>query len=75
MIGEQLRHAEDDYPAAWIEEAIQLAVENNKRSWKYVEAILKRWQAEGKDSGRTQQPTQADRYRYIKGEFSDFVDY
>lgn len=75
MIGDQLRHAEDDYPAAWIEEAIRAAVEHNKRSWKYVEAILQRWQSEGKDRGQAQQPTQADRYRYIKGEYSDFVDY
>jgi DNA replication protein len=75
IIGDQLREAEQDYPVSWIEEAIQLAVERNKRSWRYVEGILKRWQAEGKDSGFTKQPTQADRYRYIQGEFSDFVDY
>jgi hypothetical protein len=37
--------------------------------------ILKRWQAEGKDSGLPKQPTQADRYRYIQGELSDFIDY
>jgi DnaD/phage-associated family protein len=75
MIGEQLREAEDEYPAAWIEEAIRLAVERNARHWRYVSAILKRWQAEGKDSGTVQQPTQADRYRYIQGELSDFIDY
>lgn len=75
LIADQLRHAENDYPAAWIEEAIRAAVEHNKRSWKYVEAILQRWQSEGKDRGQAQQPTQADRYRYIKGEYSDFVDY
>jgi len=75
MIGDQLRDAERDFPAAWIEDAIQLAVTRNKRSWSYVVSILKRWQAEGKDSGFTQQPTQADRYRYIQGEFSDSVDY
>jgi len=25
-----------------------LAVENNKRNWKYIEAILKRWKEEGR---------------------------
>jgi len=75
MIGDQLREAERDYPVEWIEEAIQLAVERNKRNWRYVMGILKRWQSEGKERGLTQQPTEADRYRYIRGEFSDLIDY
>lgn len=75
MIGEQLKAAEQEYPPTWIDEAMQIAVARNKRSWKYVEAILKRWQAEGKDDGQSQRPTQADRYRYLEGEYSDYVDY
>jgi DNA replication protein DnaD len=53
----------------------RIAVELNKRNWQYILGILSRWQAEGKDSGTVQQPTQADRYRYIQGELSDFIDY
>lgn len=75
LIADQLRAAEQEYPAPWIAEALQIAVARNKRSWKYIEAILKRWQAEGKDDGLARQPTQADRYRYIQGEFSDTIDY
>lgn len=75
MISDQLRDAERDFSATWIEEAIRLAVERNKRSWRYVMGILKRWQTEGKDDGLTRQPTQADRYQYIKGELADFIDY
>ena len=75
LIGEELRAAEQDYPPSWIEEAIRLAVERNARNWRYVRRVLERWQAEGKDRGLTQRPTQADRYRYIQGEFSDTVDY
>ncbi|NDJ78318.1 MAG: DnaD domain protein [Chloroflexi bacterium] len=76
LIGDELRQAETDYPAAWIGEAIQLAVERNKRSWRYIAAILNRWQTEGKDdSGHARQPSQADRYRYVQGEFADRVDY
>ncbi len=75
LIGDILRQAERDYPLAWIKEAIQIAVEQNKRSWKYIEAILRRWQAEGKSSGTTKQPTQADRYRYIQGKYADHVEY
>ncbi len=74
LIGDQLRDAEGEYPATWIEEAIQLAVEHNKRNWKYITAILKRWQTEGKDSGQSKRPTQADRYRYIEGEYSDYIE-
>jgi DnaD/phage-associated family protein len=75
LIGDQLREAERDYPAEWIEEAIQIAVERNKRNWRYVSAILNRWQSEGKERGFVKQPTQADRYRYIQGELSDLIDY
>lgn len=51
LVAEYLREAETRYPPTWIEEAIALAVSNNKRSWRYVEAILKRWLADGKDDG------------------------
>ena len=51
MMAEVLKDAESMYPPGWIGEAIQLSVENNKRAWGYCEAILKRWQANGKDSG------------------------
>lgn len=75
LIGEELRAAEQDYPPGWIEEAIRLAVERNARNWRYIRRVLERWQAEGKDRGLTKRPTQADRYRYIQGEYSDTVDY
>jgi DNA replication protein len=75
LISDQLRAAESEYPAAWLEEAIQLAVERNARNWRYIKAILERWQTEGKDRGLAKQPTQADRYRYIEGELSDLIDH
>lgn len=53
MIAETLQDAERTYPAEWIEDAVRIAVERNKRSWHYVEAILKRWQEGGRD-GKTQ---------------------
>ncbi len=49
MLSDILRDAENTYPAAWIEEAMKIAVEGNKRSWRYVEAILRRWTVEGKN--------------------------
>jgi DnaD/phage-associated family protein len=50
MISDILRDAENTYPADWIEEAMKIAVEINKRNWRYVEAILRRWVSEGKSS-------------------------
>ncbi len=41
-------NAEELYQAYWITDAIELAVKNNKRNWKYCEAILKRWKEEGR---------------------------
>ncbi len=52
MIADALEDAEKTYPPDWIKDAIALAVENNKRNWRYCETILKRWQAGGKDDGR-----------------------
>lgn len=51
LVAERLQEAEQEYPAPWVQEAFQRAVEQNVRKWSYVEAILQRWQAEGKDHG------------------------
>jgi DNA replication protein len=48
IIADTLKEAEELYEAEWISDAIEAAVKNNKRSWKYVEAILKRWKEEGR---------------------------
>lgn len=37
----------DEYDITWINEAFKIAVENNKRTIKYVEGILRNWRAEG----------------------------
>jgi DNA replication protein len=49
MIAEYLKDAEGQYPASWFQPAFRIAVEQNKRSWSYIAAILRRWQAEGPD--------------------------
>ena len=48
IIADQLIEATERYPLDWIEEAFGEAVENNKRSWRYVHAILGRWATEGR---------------------------
>jgi len=47
MIADELRDAATTYPLKWVLDAIREAAANNARSWKYVEAILKRWRAQG----------------------------
>ncbi len=58
MLADALKDAEQTYPPEWVAEALEIAVKNNKRNWKYVEAILRRWKEEGhakKQDGRDAQ--------------------
>jgi DNA replication protein len=74
MIAEILREAERNYPPHWIEDAIRIAVENNVRKWRYVEAILEDWRTRGRDAQEDRGDTEKARRRYIEGEFADFWD-
>jgi len=74
MIADMLRDAEKTYPERWIVEAIRISVEANKRSWRYIEAILRRWQGEGKDE-QNRGDSQKNYRRYIEGEFSEFIEH
>jgi len=69
MIAEQLRDMEKSYPPDWTEEAFEIAVSRNKRALRYIQAILKRWETEGKDevsheeTGRAAQERRRRAYR------------
>ncbi len=65
MIADTLRDAEMTYSPAWIEEAMQIAVQNNIRRWRYVEAILKSWKEKGK-YGRNKRNAEEDFRQYFK---------
>lgn len=71
MIADTLREAEKNYPPDWVEEAMKIAVQNNIRRWRYVEAILKSWKEEGRHGGYQQNP-EKDYRRYLKGEFGKY---
>jgi len=75
LIADQLKAAEREYPPAWIEEAMRLAVANNIRRWRYIEAILERWRTEGKDSGTPRGDSQADIRRYTEGKYKDIIQH
>ncbi|MCX8024925.1 MAG: DnaD domain protein [Thermanaerothrix sp.] len=72
MLAEALRDAERTYPIAWIEEAIRIAVENNVRRWRYIEAILRaRMEREG--HGTDWRDAETNRRKYIEGEYGQYV--
>jgi DnaD/phage-associated family protein len=74
MIADMLREAEQTYRQEWLEEAIRIAVQNNVRRWKYVEAILRSWQEDGRDGANRRNP-EKDRRKYTEGEFADFIEH
>ncbi len=51
IISDQLREAEEMYHEDWIADAFSEAVAQNKRSWRYISAILERWEREGRGYG------------------------
>jgi DnaD/phage-associated family protein len=55
IMAEMLKEDEAEYPYEWIEDAVAEAVERNKRSWRYVRAILNAWKERGRDTTSKQQ--------------------
>jgi DNA replication protein len=48
LIDAELAQAEEDYPPQWLADAFAEAVARDKRSWSYVQAILRGWAASGR---------------------------
>ncbi len=74
LIGNEIKAflEQDNVSPDWIVAAIEEASRNNKRSWSYVSAIIKRWQVEGfqssnkpeaKPSGKVQGKHDSDKFR------------
>ena len=73
LIADELREAEQEYPAAWIEDAFRQAARQNARSWAYVRKVLesrarrgKRDEAHRRDVGREWQEYLDRRRRQTK---------
>ncbi len=75
ITADELREAERLYPETWLRDAIKEAVNQNKRKWGYISAILERWSAEGRGDGtyRRDSAKKADPDKYIKGEYGHMV--
>ncbi len=74
LMADILRDAEQTYPPAWIEDAIRQAVQANARSWRYVEAILRRRMERGSQDGYPGQ-SEKNRRRYVEGEYGEIIEH
>lgn len=74
LLAERLAEAEQEYPLDWIEEAFRIAVANNVRRWRYVEAILEAWKTEGRHDRSVGGDSEKDRRRYREGPFAEFFE-
>lgn len=72
LIADALKDAEQTYPPEWAAEALEIAVKKNKRNWKYVEAILKRWKEQGQYEAKNKQGAPQNTERYTKSEFDEY---
>jgi DNA replication protein len=72
LIADELKDAESEFSAGWIEEALKIAVAMNKRNWRYVRAIMERWKKDGKndESGRRTEETWE---KFITGKHGDLT--
>ncbi len=49
MISEILKDSEKIYGHEWVADAIETAVVNNARTWRYIETVLKSWKENGRN--------------------------
>jgi len=74
MISEELKEAEKLYSITWIQDAIKEAVNQGKRKWSYIAAILESWSTEGRSNGTYKRDSKKDDPdRYIKGKYGHMV--
>jgi hypothetical protein len=66
ILADELREAEKEYPAAWIEDAFRQAARQNARSWAYVKKVLQARERQGKRD-------EADR-RDVGHEWKEFIN-
>lgn len=68
LLLEELRAASARYPAEWLEDAIREAVRANVRSWRYIQRMLERWAANGRESAPYQTGRPIDIEKYTSGQ-------
>lgn len=74
IIADLLRDSEVTYPAAWIEEAVSIAVQRGIRNWRYVEAVLRRWKEKGRDE-QDRRDAEKDGDWYLEDDYAQFIEH
>ena len=76
MVADELKDMENEFPTEWIEDAIRIAVQNNARKLRYIQAVLERWRVEGRgEHDKSGRRTEEDGKRFVSGEFADFIEH
>ncbi|MBN1485826.1 MAG: DnaD domain protein [Chloroflexia bacterium] len=70
LLAEELEEAAGRYPPDWIEDAFREAVAYNRRSWRYIRAILENWERQGRGD-RPGKREGIDFEKYTSGEYAD----
>lgn len=73
ILADALQDAERTYSTAWVAEAIALAAKRNKRNWKYIETILKNWEAEGRAKKQDRGDFEPDRRGEVRRKIDEFL--
>lgn len=73
-VAEELKDAEAEFTASWLEDAIKLAAQNGKPHWQYVRGILTRWKKQGRPHENPARHHLEDGKRYISGKYADFIE-
>ena len=73
LISDALKEAETTYSPGLIAEAFAEAAKMNKRNWKYIEAILRRWKEEGRAEKQNRPDAEEDRGRDVSRKVEDFL--
>lgn len=73
LIGEELVALSDDFSEIWLREAIQIAVEREKRNLAYVRGVLRRWRKEGKRREEDQRSSERDG-RTATGKYAEYFE-
>jgi len=71
LIADIIKEDEKTYPPPWISDAIEIAVTRNIRNWKYIQAILDRWQKEGRGNEQNRRDNSQDPESYRKSWLSN----
>lgn len=72
LLADELREAEATYPADWIEDAFRIALENNVRKWRYIQAILEGWATRGRGTDMDGRKTGSEKRWYTDEEYERF---